>query len=76
MSLLKQLMKYPKDKIMQQNLALPVIARWEQEMEKLKIEKKIVKIEPLVKKGYHSYLQGVPLVFEFRRRMNQYLNGR
>ena len=43
-------MKYPKDKLMQQNLALPVIAGLEQQMEKLKIEKRIVKIEPLVKK--------------------------
>ena len=56
-------MKYPKDKIMQQNLALPIIARLEQEMEKLKIDKRIVKIEPLVKKVYYLYLQGVPLIF-------------
>ena len=63
MSLLKKLMKYPKDKIMQQNLALPIIARLEQEMEKLKIDKRIVKIEPLVKKVYYLYLQGVPLIF-------------
>ena len=42
---------HPKDKLMQQNLALPVIAQLEQQMEKLKIEKRMVKIEPLVKKG-------------------------
>ena len=45
-------MKYPKDRLMQQNMALPVIAQLEQQMEKLKIEKRTVKIEPLVKKGY------------------------
>ena len=32
-------------------MALPVIAQLEQQMEKLKIEKRTVKIEPLVKKG-------------------------
>ena len=63
MSLLKKLLKYPKDKIMQQHLALPVIARLEQQMEKLKIEKRLAKIEPLVKKVYYLYLQGVPLMF-------------
>ena len=55
-------MKYPKDKLMQQNLALPVIAQLEQQMEKLKIEKRMVKIEPLVKKGLLIVFTGCSLI--------------
>ena len=52
LGLLKQLMKYPDDKAMQKQLALTWIKQLEKQLEKLKIKKKAVQNEPLVKKSY------------------------
>ena len=54
--LFKQLMKYPKDKIMQEQLALTGIKQLELQMEKVKIKKKAVQIESLVNKGYWLHI--------------------
>ena len=50
--LLKQMMKYPDNKAMQKQLALTWIKQLEKQLEKLKIKKKAVQNEPLVKKSY------------------------
>ena len=52
LGLLKQLMKYPDDKAMQKQLALTWIKQLEKQLEKLKIKKKAVQNESLVKKSY------------------------